>query len=186
MPGTRAWMALGAAACALALVLAAGPAGAEEATPGTQAPDFELNDLGRRVVRLSDLAYPGPDRPGHPRHVVLLDFFRADCPPCRGKLPLVVEMHQRMKARGLATLLIGVAQDGEAGFQGRLSAWMDQHPVPFPVLVDGHGGVARDYITRGREQRLGLMVLVDREGVVRTVSDDAATIERAADVLTQP
>ncbi len=186
MPGTRTGRILGAVACVAALAIPAGAARAEQATPGTRAPDFELSDLGRRVVRLSDLAYPGPERPGHPRHVVLLDFFRSDCPPCRGKLPLVVEMHQRMKARGLATLLIGVGVEGEAGFQAQLAAWMDLHPVPFPVLVDGHGGVARDYITRGREQRLGLMVLVDRNGVVRAVSDDAATIERAADALTQP
>lgn len=63
---------------------------------GATAPDFEFVDLEGATHRLSD--YRGK--------VVLLDFWGAWCPPCRGEAPHMVEAYERFAEEGFE--IIGI------------------------------------------------------------------------------
>ena len=51
--------------------------------PGTQAPDFTLNDISGKPVKLSD--FKG--------RKVVLQFWASWCPDCRAEMPLIKQMH---------------------------------------------------------------------------------------------
>lgn len=57
-------------------------------------PDFELSD-GRRFVRLSEL----PAKP------TVVNFWRADCPPCVRELPLLAALAREGKVRVVTVAL---------------------------------------------------------------------------------
>ena len=66
---------------------------------GKQAPDFELNTLDGKSVRLSD--YRGK--------AVLLNFWATWCGPCKIEMPWMVEFEKQYQAQGFE--VIGVAMD---------------------------------------------------------------------------
>jgi len=67
---------------------------------GTAAPDFVVRDNGRTVA-LSQ--FKG--------QVVVLNFWATWCPPCIEEMPSLVQMQQRMKARGVTVLAVSVDVD---------------------------------------------------------------------------
>jgi peroxiredoxin len=170
------------AVAAVAVALASPGARADDADVGKAAPPFTLRDLDNRPLALSDLSYPGPEKSYKPKKVVLLDFFRTDCPPCKKKLPDVVALHQRLKDRGFTAVLVALVEEGDG--DTKLTAYLAAHPVPFPVVVDRHEYAAKKYIpVEGGGLSIGTMVLVDRDGTVRAKSQDEREIEKALEGL---
>ena len=74
----------------VAALAASGVLAADE-VPGRRTPDFELSD-GRRFVRLSAL----------PPKSTLINFWRADCPPCRREMPELARLAQNGNVRVIA------------------------------------------------------------------------------------
>ncbi len=62
---------------------------------------FVLRDLDGRDVRLSDLR----------GKVLLIDFWATWCMPCRVEIPLLIDLHNRFKDRGLEILGLVVQDD---------------------------------------------------------------------------
>src|SRR5271169_241537 len=67
---------------------------------GTAAPDFTVRDSDRTVT-LSQLK----------GQVVVLNFWATWCPPCIEEMPSLVQMQQRMKAKGVTVLAVSVDVD---------------------------------------------------------------------------
>ena len=61
-------------------ILLTGCSRVESADKG--APDFSLQDLNNKTVRLSD----------YKQKVVMLNFFATWCPPCRAEIPDFIEL----------------------------------------------------------------------------------------------
>jgi thiol-disulfide isomerase/thioredoxin len=61
---------------------------------GTQAPDFELNDLRNQPIKLSELK----------GKVVLLDFWATWCAPCLAALPDLELLNRDFKDKGLVVI----------------------------------------------------------------------------------
>jgi cytochrome c biogenesis protein CcmG, thiol:disulfide interchange protein DsbE len=74
--------------------------GSRPARIGTAAPDFTVQD-GGGAVTLSQLK----------GQVVVLNFWATWCPPCIEEMPSLVEMQQRMKAKGITVLAVSVDAD---------------------------------------------------------------------------
>jgi thiol-disulfide isomerase/thioredoxin len=139
--------AIGAAWIAIAqLANAASPLVSEAA------PDFALRSMSDSNVRLSE----------HLGQVVLINFWATWCGPCRQEMPLLDELHAKYERAGFVLLGINIDEDRDEAIEMAQTL-----QVTYPILFDERKDVSRAY-------QLGTMpltVLIDREGVVRYVSE---------------
>lgn len=164
------WLAKGAGiALAMVAVLAGndgtGKGKAGSPAIGRPAPPFSLYDTEGALVSLSDLAYQGKERSHRPKKVVVLDFFRTDCKPCRKSLPKLVGLQRSVKGKAVQVMMVSLLEEEEG--EEKLRAFLKKSPVPFPVLIDAYGVVAKKYIRKGNALKLPSLFVIDREGVLR-------------------
>jgi len=138
------------------------PAGTHAAPPriGEPAPRFTLRDRDGVLVSLSRLA-AAKDRP----RVILLDFFRTDCKPCRHSLPLLAELHKKLGPRGLRIFLIALLEEQEG--EEKLKQFLARAALPFTVLMDPYALAAKKYVVKGGSVRLPALFVIDERGVLR-------------------
>ena len=134
---------------------------------GRAAPDFSLRDLEGTLFRLSDLAYKGKESASKPKQVVVLDFFRTDCKPCIKGLPKLKELHWTYKGKGVKMLLIALLE--EKNGEEKLFAFLKANPLPFTVLVDSYGTVAKKYVLKAGKVKIPALFLLDRKRMVKHV-----------------
>ncbi len=121
--------------------------GAGASTP-RPAPDFVLEDVHGRLVRLSDSA----------GRVRLVDFWATWCPPCIEAIPDLKALHEAYGDRGLTVLAISMDDDpGDV-----VPSFVRRNKVPYanllgnPDIADAFGGVVG----------LPTTFLVDRDGTI--------------------
>lgn len=119
---------------------------------GEPAADFALRALGAANVRLSE----------HRGEVVLLNFWATWCGPCRQEMPLLNDLHAKYQRAGLT--LLGVNIDATPAAAGEMARGLK---VTYPILIDERQEVGKLY----RIGAMPLTVLIDRQGVVRYVSE---------------
>jgi thiol-disulfide isomerase/thioredoxin len=99
----------------------------------TVAPDFSLESLDGKSMRLSDLR----------GKTVLLNFWATWCGPCKIEMPWFVELQKQYGAQGLQ--IIGVAMDGAS--KEDIAKFAQSMGVNYPILIgkeavgDAYGGV---------------------------------------------
>jgi peroxiredoxin len=154
-----------------ALCAALAATGAASATEiGTEAPDFVLKSVAGPNLRLSE----------HRGDVVMLAFLATWCGECRTQLEHLREVRARHADAGLKLLVVGL--DPNARQLGELA---ERIGVRDAVLQDAKGDVGRLYDV----ERLPLLVLIDRFGVVRDVlegyrrGNEAQYLERVQALL---
>ncbi len=150
---------------ALAFALLIG-AGWTAPTSARSTYDFELYDLDDRLYDLSSV------RTDEGARLVVVDFFQVDCVPCKKALPKWSKTHAELDAAGLRIVVVAVpGPDAPGVARERLANYFDQHPVPFPVVFDKYGEVARRYgVAEGGSVRVPQVFVLDREAslVART------------------
>lgn len=120
-------------------------------SPGHRAPEFTMESLDGREIRLSD--YRG--------RVVLLDFWATWCQPCIVELPNVVRTYSEYNHRGFE--IIGLSLDED---RDRLVGFVKEQKIPWPQLFDGKGWkmeIAQLY----RVSAIPATYLLDRNGTIR-------------------
>ena len=133
------------------LILMAGcPAaqGAAEETTLKKAPEFSLQDINGKTVRLSD--YSGK--------VIILNFFATWCPPCREEIPDFIELVNTTDSERFAIMGISV----EKGDEGAVRKFAAVKKINYPVLVDD-GFVSKAY---GPISSIPTTFIIDRNGNV--------------------
>jgi peroxiredoxin len=99
----------------------------------TTAPDFTLDSLDGKSVRLSDLR----------GKAVLLNFWATWCGPCKIEMPWFVELQSQYGSQGLQ--VVGVAMDDSS--KDDIAKFAKDMGVNYPVLLgkeavgDAYGGV---------------------------------------------
>lgn len=121
-----------------------GPTAASANLKGQLAPDFTLQSLDGRSVRLSDFR----------GKAVLLNFWATWCQPCKIEMPWFVDLQKQYGPQGLQVL--GVAMDDAS--PDDISKFAKNMGVNYPILIgkesvgDAYGGVqflpATFYIAR--------------------------------------
>ena len=127
--------------------------------PGGRATDFQLPDLSGNQVALSDFV----------GRSVMLTFWATWCGPCRLEMPFMVSMYQRYRSRGFEIVAVNLREDPQ-----RVSRFVDEFGLPFAVVLDERGQLARDYYVRG----IPTSVFIDKDGVIQAVHMGAMTETR--------
>ena len=154
----RPW--LFAVACGLLVACAALPMGSRApdgaasepaiARPGGAAPDFALPSIDGSTVRLSDLR----------GQVVFINFWATWCTPCREEMPLMQEVYEQYRDRGLVILAVDMEED-----ERLVRRWVEQGGYSFTFLLDSDGAQVKRYNVTGAPASY----LLSRDGVIREV-----------------
>ena len=113
----------------------------------TIAPDWNLTTLDSKNISLSD--YKG--------HLVLIDFFYKDCPPCRKAIPVLQSFYQKYENKGLR--IIGIDPIDEK--DSVVKHFISKVGIPYQVLLDKKE-VNKDYHVSGYPT----LYLIDKKGNV--------------------
>ena len=119
---------------------------------GSPAPDFALRSTNKENIRLSE----------HLGEVVLINFWATWCGPCRQQMPLLDALYSKYQRAGLVLLGINIDEDRDDAIEMAQTL-----KVGYPILFDDRKDVSRAY----QPDSMPLTVIIDREGVVRYVSE---------------
>ncbi len=123
--------------------------------PGTEAPDFACKGVDGSTIKLSD--YRGK--------IIIINFWRVGCPPCRKGIPYLEELYRKYKDKGL--VVIGFNCDDDLKITLCL---LKEHSVTYPNIVDASGEARdvcyRQYQTIRGKSAVPLHYLIDKEGRV--------------------
>jgi peroxiredoxin len=109
------------------------------------ADDFELASLSGRKVKLSD--YRGK--------VVFLNFWATWCPPCRGEMPSMERLHQKLAGRGLEIVAVDLQEPKDT-----VRKFVADRSLTFTVVLDASGEIGAAW----GAQSIPTTYLIDRTG----------------------
>jgi len=140
-----------------------GEAPAEGLQAGQQAPEmtidlgdgstYQLKDLDGNPVRLADLR----------GKVVWLNFFASWCPPCQQETPILRELSERYRDRGLEIIGVSVQETSVDDVE----SYAERYQLPYTIGFDGSGHVFHQY----RVYALPTQFFIDPDGrIVRIIN----------------
>jgi peroxiredoxin len=123
--------------------------GASKATDVREdkAPDFTLEDIQGGKFTLSD-------QWGKP---VLLVFGTTWCPSCREEIPHLKDIYASYAKIGLIMVNIDIQESRD-----KVSRFAGKYEIPYRMLLDENGDVAKTYGIRG----VPTLILLDEEGMI--------------------
>jgi len=126
------------------------------------APDWQLNDVDGKLLRLSD--FKGK--------VVILDFWATWCPPCRREIPGFVSIQKKYADKGFTVIGVSVDEQGPSVVKPFMRLLEMNYPVVMgtPKIVVDYGGI----------EAIPTTFVIDRQGNVVTAYEgftDQATFE---------
>jgi len=130
-----------------------------------QSADFRLTDLQGNSWHLQELR----------GKVVLVNFWATWCPPCRKEMPDLDALYNKFKDQGFVVLAIS---DEEAG---KVSSYIAEHKVGYPVLLDPGRKVNDLFIVEGIPKSF----VYDRSGKMVAQSIDMRTRNQFLQMLAQ-
>jgi len=123
--------------------------------------DFILPEPGGGQVSLSQFIGKKP---------VLLVFWATWCAICKEEVPVINRMHSDPPGSGGLQILALDFMESEK----KVSAFIKNNQVAYPVLLDRHGKVARKYRVVG----IPTFILIDRDGKVVYRDHDLSGIRK--------
>lgn len=114
---------------------------------GSPAPDFELTAANGERVKLS--SFRG--------QYVLVDFWASWCGPCRKAIPLVKQVYEDFKNKGLTVIGISIDQNEKDWRQA-----LEEENMPYLQLHDPQGLTQRLYNFEG----IPFIMLVSPDGII--------------------
>ena len=140
--------------------------GIETLKVGVKAPDFKVQDLEGKEFHLASCC---------DRDAVLLFFWSFFCGPCREEMPMISQMAQEYRGKGLQVL--GVNLDGRE-MKKAIDKFVVTEKIGFRILFDELAGdafrVADPYGVGGTPA----LFLIDKQGVVAFGIVGAVTSEQ--------
>ena len=146
---------------------------------GQQAPEFgvanddgtttQLTDLAGNPIRLADLR----------GKAVWINFFTTWCPPCQAEVPILRDVSERYRDRGLELVAISVQETSPAD----VAAYADRYQLGYTIGFDGSGDIFRAYKAYG----LPTQLFIDEHGVIDAIVgaplDEAGAVAQIERIL---
>jgi peroxiredoxin len=109
-----------------------------------------LTDLGGRPVRLGDLRGKG----------VWINFWASWCPPCQSETPVIRDVADQFRDRGLVVIGISVQETSA----GNVAAYAAKYQLGYTIAADVTGDIYRLY----RPPGLPTSIFIGPDGAVRS------------------
>lgn len=121
------------------------------------ASEFELETLDGSTVRLSD--YRG--------QIVLLNFWRTDCVPCRAETPALQQAYSDLKDQGVVIIGVNLFNEEQMRNGGidTVRQFATMYGVSYPIALDADSSVAKAY----NIAPIPTSYLIDPDGNIRFV-----------------
>jgi peroxiredoxin len=132
----------------ITLALFAGCTSKDKEGATAAAPDFTLQDVSGKKVRLADLK----------GRVVLLEFWATWCPPCRAEIPSIEHLHKQYGGKGLTILAVALDEGG----WDVVKAFVAEQKITYTVLK-GTEDVSAKYMVR----LIPATFIIDKQGLIR-------------------
>ncbi|PWK14431.1 thiol-disulfide oxidoreductase ResA [Tumebacillus permanentifrigoris] len=116
---------------------------------GQAAPDFQLQTLDGKPVKLSD--YKGK--------VVLLNFWASWCEPCRQEMPDIEKAYQAYKDQGVVVLGSNLRENNVS-----VKGFVDNMGLTFPIVMDKDGNLATQTY---KVKPIPTSFFIDKAGILR-------------------
>ena len=130
---------------------------------------YQLTDLAGNPIRLADLR----------GKAVWVNFWTTWCPPCQSEVPVLRDVSERYKARGLVLVAITVQETSPAD----VAAYAARYQLGYTIGFDGSGEIFRAYKGYG----LPTQVFIDPNGVIASIVgaplDEAGAVAQIERVL---
>jgi thiol-disulfide isomerase/thioredoxin len=110
----------------------------------TAAPDFAVQDLAGKQVKLSDFR----------GKVVFLNFWATWCPPCRAEMPSMQRVYEKYKDK-IAFMAVDMQEKKD-----KVAPFVQKEGYTFPIYLDERGAAAMMYGI----QSIPTTFIVDKQG----------------------
>jgi thiol-disulfide isomerase/thioredoxin len=112
---------------------------------------YQLTDLAGKPIRLVDLR----------GKAVWVNFWATWCPPCQSEVPILRELSERYRNKGLETVAIAVQETSAAD----VADYARRYQLGYTVGFDGSGEIFRAYKGYG----LPTQIFIDPNGVIDSI-----------------
>lgn len=133
---------------------------------------YQLADLHGNPIRLADLR----------GKAVWINFWTTWCPPCQSEVPILRELSERYRQRGLELIAISVQETSPADVQ----AYADRYQLGYTIGFDGSGAIFHEYKAYG----LPTQVFIRPDGVIESIVgaplDEAGAVAHIEAILPAP
>jgi peroxiredoxin len=130
---------------------------------------YQLADLAGKPIRLSDLR----------GKAVWINFWTTWCPPCQSEVPVLRDVSEHYKDRGLVLVAISVQETSPAD----VAAYAARYQLGYTIGFDGSGKIFHAYKAYG----LPTQVFIDPNGVIASIVgaplDEAGAIAQIESIL---
>ena len=133
----------------------------EGLTPGSLAPELEATLDDGSTYQLHALDGDPIRRDDLRGKVVWINFFESWCPPCQQETPILRELDERYRERGLEIIGISVQETSPDD----LTAYAERYDLDYTIGFDASGHIFRTY----KAYALPTQFFIDPNGVISTV-----------------
>ncbi len=131
--------------------LKVGASAPEFAVTNDDGTTYQLTDLDGVPIRLADLR----------GKAVWVNFWTTWCPPCQSEVPILREVAERYRDRGLVLVAISVQETSPAD----VAAYAAKYGLGYTIGFDGSGKIFHAYKAYG----LPTQVFIDPNGVIASI-----------------
>ncbi len=139
--------------------------------PGDRAPELTVRTVDGSTAPLLDLAGNPVTLASLRGRLVLLNFWATWCPPCQGETPVLRDLDERYRSRGLA--IVGVAVQETTPDDVR--AYALRYGLDYTIAFDATADVFDTY----KVYALPTQVFIGEDGIVRQVVNGPLTVGSA-------
>jgi thiol-disulfide isomerase/thioredoxin len=146
---------------------------------GATAPEFSVTDADGSSYVLKDLS-GAPIRLADLRgKAVWVNFWTTWCPPCQSEVPILRDLAERYKTRGLELVAISVQETSPSD----VAAYAARYGLGYRIGFDGSGKIFHAYRAYG----LPTQVFIDPKGVIASIIgaplDEAGAVAQIEAIL---